>query len=75
MLFESFRKFREQTPLAPAFLIASGDRFVPKDAIVPVGAQGRIPDSSGVEANGKKVAPEELEEKILALPGKIRVGK
>lgn len=29
MLFESFKKHREETPAAPAFLITSGDRSVP----------------------------------------------
>ena len=29
MIFEAFRKFREETPDAPAFLVSSGDRSVP----------------------------------------------
>ena len=29
MIFEAFRKFRRETPDAPAFLVSSGDRYVP----------------------------------------------
>ena len=29
MIFEAFRKFRNETPDAPVFLVASGDRAVP----------------------------------------------
>ncbi len=29
VIFEAFRRFREERPDAPAFLVASGDRFVP----------------------------------------------
>ena len=29
MIFEAFRKFRNETPDAPAFLVSSGDRAVP----------------------------------------------